>query len=98
MLVSNGSVLISNHDYDELAEDDIFSDDALSGLPNAVVVEDYPNYAKGPCVLVLQHDSLGAAIHVVWGIPRGKTLPAVLITAYRADPELWENDLLTRRP
>ena len=36
-------------------------------------------------------------IHVVWGIPKGKTEPAVLITAYRPDPDLWENDFLRRK-
>jgi hypothetical protein len=29
-------------------------------------------------------------IHVVWGIPKGCKSPAVLVTAYRPDPEVWE--------
>ena len=36
-------------------------------------------------------------IHVVWGIPKGHSSPAVLITAYRPDPEIWEDDYLRRR-
>ena len=39
----------------------------------------------------------GDAIHVVWGIPRGQTSPAVLITAYRPDPARWTEDFLRRR-
>jgi len=30
-------------------------------------------------------------VHVVPGIPSGKESPAVLVTAYRPDPKLWES-------
>jgi class 3 adenylate cyclase len=32
-----------------------------------------------------------------WGIPRGQTAPAVLVTAYRPDPARWTDDFLRRR-
>jgi hypothetical protein len=96
-LVAEGKVLISDHGYDELAADDITVAEAVDGLGSAVVVEDYPDYFKGPSVLVLEHDSASEPFHVVWGIPKGKHEPAVLVTAYRPDPELWHTDFLTRR-
>lgn len=85
-LIQQGNVKISDHGYDEIAADGLYARDALGSIADALVVEDYPDYPKGPCVLVLQKDRTGESIHVVWGIPKGKSTPAVLVTAYRPDP------------
>ncbi len=97
-LLQNEDARISAHGYDEMGEDGILAGEVLHGAPGAVVVEDYPQYAKGPCVLVRQLDRNGHAIHVVWGIPKGQTSPAVLITNYRPDPARWTDDFLRRKP
>ncbi|NQT89157.1 DUF4258 domain-containing protein [bacterium] len=96
-LVADGHVRISEHGYDELAKDDLLAGEILDGLADAELLEDYPDYPKGPCALLLQCDSAGAAIHTVWGIPRGRTSPAVLVTAYRPDPDKWTEDFRKRR-
>ena len=85
------------HVYDELASDGISVREVMFGLDEAVIIEDYPDYPKGPCALVLQHDKQGKPIHVVWGVPAGHDSPAVLITAYHPAPELWDKTFIRRR-
>ena len=53
-LVIEGQVQISDHGYDELAADDLTVGEVLRGFSAGEVIEDYPDYPKGPCVLVLQ--------------------------------------------
>lgn len=96
-LVQHGDIRISAHGYDELAADDILVRDAVGGVSGAILVEDYPDYHKGATVLVLQKDNTGRAIHIVWGIPKGASSPAVLVTAYRPDPDLWSEDYTRRK-
>ena len=96
-LVAVGDVRVSEHGYDQLAADEILVRDILNGVGGAGVVEDYPGFGKGPAVLVLQSDHDGRPVHVVWGIPKGHNRPAVLVTAYRPDPQRWSADFLERR-
>ena len=79
-----------------MAADGLLARDLVEGVEAAEVIEDYPAYPKGPCVLLLQRTKDGRPVHV-WGVPNGHTSPAVLITAYLPDPELWEPGFKRRR-
>jgi len=96
-LVLKNEIKISAHGYDEMSEDDIFIKDVITDVANGIVIEDYDKYPKGRCVLVLEKDRDSRPIHVVWGIPKGESSPAVVITAYRPDTALWTDDFTRRR-
>jgi hypothetical protein len=96
MLVPVGEVLVSRHGLGKLDTENIILGAVISGIGSAITVEDYPDAMRGPSVLVLQQDQNGQPIHVLWGIQKDTTSPAVLITAYRPDPLLWSADHLRR--
>jgi hypothetical protein len=102
-LVARNEVRTSLHGFRELAADGILLDDLLGGIEAAVVIEDYFDATRGPTVLVLQRDSSGRPVHVVWGIRKDSPGPAVLVTAYRPGPircdgprTLQKQDAMTR--
>ena len=95
-LVKKGEILISDHGYDEMIEDRIIVKDIINSMVGSELIEDYPDHKKGPCILLLQYDKQKKPIHVVWGIPKGRSTPAVIVTAYRPDPDRWSNDYRRR--
>lgn len=96
-LVEDGDWRASDHGLQRLGEENIIASDLVDGIDSAVVVEDYPDYHAGPCVLVLQPDHEGP-VHALWGLEKGTDRPAVLVTAYRPEPERWQDDYRTRKP
>ena len=96
-LIANGDIRISEHGYDELAADDLTVREIVEGSPDGTVIEEYPEYPKGPCILTMLKDREGRPIHAVWGIPHGLTSPAVLVTAYRPDPDRWTDGFRRRK-
>jgi hypothetical protein len=96
-LVNAGGVRVSAHGFEQLAEDDISFGELLESLPRAKWIEEYQDYHKGPCVLVLQ--TIGQQpVHALWGVAKNAPDEATLITAYRPDPSRWTGDFLRRKP
>ena len=50
-LVKNQDIRISDHGYDELANDGLTAREVVSGVKDAVLLEDYPDYKKGSSIL-----------------------------------------------
>jgi hypothetical protein len=96
-LVESGRRQYSAHAVRELAADGILIKPLVDSIDAAVVVEEYPDYHKGPCVLVLQRDETGSPIHLLWGIPKDRDGPAVLVTAYRPQPDQWDAGFRRRK-
>ncbi len=96
-LAIRGEVLFSDHAYERLEENDIDAFTISSGAASAIALEDYPEAHLGPSVLVLQHDLGGRPVHAVWGLRKGTAGPAVVITVYRPDPNLWSADFRSRK-
>jgi hypothetical protein len=96
-LTASGAVVLSQHAYDRLAENAIEAVDIESGTAMAIEIEDYPDAFKGPSVLALQRDRGGQPVHVVWGLRSGTNSPAIVVTAYRPDPDRWSSDFRTRK-
>ena len=69
-LVSAGKIRVSAHGFEELASDDITLGELLDSLPKAVTVEEYQDYHKGPCVLVVQSANDRSTVHVCGVSPR----------------------------
>lgn len=93
-LVLSGDVRVSDHGFDELRKDAILPSDAIEGIATAFVVEEYRDRNR---VLTLYQDASGRPIHVVWALPLGARRPAILVTAYRPDPLVWDSDFRRRR-
>jgi hypothetical protein len=96
-LVVAGQYKITDHAYRELNNDRLIAGDVVSGLQDAVVVETYPDYHKGPSILVLQYDRDGEPVHALWGLAKDTDAPVYLVTAYQPDPTRWSADFLERR-
>jgi len=95
-LVESGQLKISEHGYDELSDDNIRLQDLLDTIKDSDVIEEYPNYPKGKCIILTQ-DRNRKPVHSLWGVPKGFDLPAVLITAYRPDQKRWDRSNKKRR-
>ena len=95
-LVAAGQWIPSGHGGLRRDQRGILNTDMVHGLDEAIVVELYNDPGERPAVLLLQRDSSGAPLHVIWGFD-ADTGDALVITAYYPGLDRWEPDLMTRR-
>lgn len=96
-LVQAGHYRISFHAYERLEKHGILPTQIIKSLESVTIVEEYPDANRGPSILVLLRDQERKPIHAVWGLPKDGTNIAVMITAYRPDPAIWNSDFMTRK-
>ena len=96
-LIADRKVRASAHAVARGSKRDILLTEVIQRTPSGLLIEDYPDYHVGPAILVLVFDGSDRPIHAVWGLEKGTSEPAVLVTAYRPDPDDWEVDFRTRK-
>lgn len=95
-LVAAGRWDPSEHGRTRRDQRGIQNADLVHGLDDAIVVELYNDPGERPAVLLLQRDSSGTPLHVIWGFD-ADTGDALVITSYYPGLDRWEPDLMTRR-
>jgi hypothetical protein len=85
-------VFFTRHAVGRMRERDIHPLEIVGALPDAEVVEAYPDDPRGPSVLILLHGPRPIHAHVA---PKDDGL--VVVTCYVPGPEQWGEDLKTRR-
>ena len=93
--VREGRVFWTYHVNMRLRQRDIPSREIVEAVDTFVVIEVYPPERRLPCALVLGHGP-ERAFHVVFALDREDGNVRV-VTAYRPDPEEWNETLKRRR-
>jgi hypothetical protein len=65
-LIRAGAYEYSEHAVRKLVKEEILIERLIETAAAAIVVEVYPNYHAGPCVLCLQFDESDRPIHLLW--------------------------------
>lgn len=89
-------VRVSQHALQELEADELYLEEILDCASEGELIEDYPEDRRGASCLVRVKVGETVLVHTVWGYDPGSGL-AVLITAYKPDPEKWDPSFTTRR-
>lgn len=92
--IKKGFYDVSKHAEQERRNDVLEITDIKEALANGKIIEQYPNDPRGPSCLVLGY-SQKTPIHIVCGAySSGKIL---IITVYKPDPLLWDENFEKRK-
>ncbi len=84
--VFRGDLLVSASGAEKISHEKIKISDLVNSLASAEMISEYPDHERGECVLAMHFNGDGEALHAVWGIPKEKDAPAVLVVADRLSP------------
>ena len=83
-------VRITDHADEEADADNLTFGEIYFSVINGEIIEDYPADKPYPSCLILGYTENGKPVHSVWAYNEQNQW-AVVITAYRPDPNLWIN-------
>jgi len=81
-------IRITDHADEEAESDQLTFDEIYFTVANGEVIEDYPDDRPYPSCLIYGNTFGGDPVHSVWAF-NNENKWAVLITAYRPDPNRW---------
>ena len=96
-LVALGNVRISDHGYDEWPMMIFWPARCSMAFGRPAWSKITPRLQKGLPFWSCRRMRLLDRSTFLWGIPRGRMEPAVVITAYRPDPARWTVDFMNRK-
>ncbi len=88
--IQNKKIKITDHADEEAQNDNLLFDEIYFSIKHGEIIEDYPEDKPYPSCLIYGTTSRNDPIHSVWAYNSNSNW-AVLITAYRPDPNLWIN-------
>ncbi len=88
--IKGGRINITDHADEELAKDNICSDDLYHSTLYGKIIEEYRDDKPFPSCLIHGRDKKGRHIHSVWAYSSEYNI-AVVITAYIPDQDKWVN-------
>ncbi|MEA2083536.1 MAG: DUF4258 domain-containing protein [Thermodesulfobacteriota bacterium] len=89
--VEERNVRFTLHAQQEMTNDQVSSIELLAMFKNCIVLENYPDYKRGPCCLVGGNGKGGRHLHAVCTT----SLPElIIITVYEPTPPKWETPFL----
>lgn len=88
------NIAVTEHARIRLYERHLCIDDIVNGINTGEIIKQYPEDKPLPSCLVLGYSVKLESIHIVVSCD---TDFIYLITAYFPDPDMWENDLRTRK-
>lgn len=86
--------IVTQHSRRRIGERGILLRDVMRVIDGGEIIEEYPDDFPFPSCLVLGPSTDGRQLHAVVSMSKGDIY---LITAYEPDPDLWEDDLRTRK-
>lgn len=93
--MSDKKIIFSNHAVQQMFQRSISVEDVKFVLLNGVLVNEYPDDKPLPSKLLFA-DCNNRSLHVVCSENNFEN-EIVIITAYIASPDIWENDFVTRK-